>query len=131
MQPPVAQLTLSGTATEQQLFDWGLNFLRVRLFTIPGLATPAPYGGKQREVMVEVDPARAEASGLSPQDIVSALLSQNVILPAGSARLGDTDYDVLINGSPQTTEAFNGLPTGRRFQWGRPTLRVMSPGCLP
>jgi multidrug efflux pump subunit AcrB len=107
---PVAQLTLSGTATEQQLFDWGLNFLRVRLFTVPGLSTPAPYGGKQREVMVEVDPARAQASGLSPQDIVTALLSQNVILPAGSARFGDTDYDVLINGSPRTTDAFNRLP---------------------
>jgi len=107
---PVAQLTVSGTASEQQLFDWGLNFLRVRLFSIPGLATPAPYGGKQREVMVQVDPARAQAKGMSPQDIVTALLSQNVILPAGSARFGNTDYDVLINGSPPTTADFNRLP---------------------
>ncbi|HZU81356.1 MAG TPA: efflux RND transporter permease subunit, partial [Polyangiaceae bacterium] len=121
MQPPVvlqfnasnvtvAQLTLSGTATEQQLFDWGLNFLRIRLFTIPGLSTPAPYGGKQREVMVQVEPARAQAKGLSPQDIVSALLNQNVILPAGSARFGNTNYDVLINGSPPDVAAFNALP---------------------
>jgi multidrug efflux pump subunit AcrB len=107
---PVAQLTVSGTASEQQLFDWGLNFLRVRLFSIPGLATPAPYGGKQREVMVQVDPARAQAKGLSPEDIVTALLSQNVILPAGTARFGNTDYDVLINGSPPSTADFNRLP---------------------
>lgn len=107
---PVAQLTVSGTASEQQLFDWGLNFLRVRLFTVPGLSTPAPYGGKQRQVMVEIDPARTQASGLSPQDIVDAVLRQNVILPAGSARFGNTDYDILINGSPASTEEFNRLP---------------------
>jgi multidrug efflux pump subunit AcrB len=121
MQPPVvlqfnasnvtvAQLTLSGTATEQQLFDWGLNFLRVRLFTVPGLSTPAPYGGKPRVIMVQLDPARAQAAGLSPQDIVGALLAQNVTLPAGFARFGDTQYDILINGSPTTAQAFNDLP---------------------
>src|SRR5580698_4526241 len=88
----VAQLTLSGTASEQQLFDWGLNFLRLRLFTIPGLSTPAPYGGKQRQVVVDVDQARAQAHGVSPQSIVNAVLSQNVILPAGPARFGDRDY---------------------------------------
>ena len=107
---PVAQMTLSGTATEQQLFDWGLNFLRVRLFTIPGLSTPAPFGGKQREIMVSVQPERAAAKGVSPQDIVTALLSQNVILPAGTARFGNTNYDVLINGSPPTADDFNRLP---------------------
>ncbi len=106
----VAQLTLSGTASEQELFDWGLNFLRVRLFTIPGLSTPAPYGGKQRQVVVDVDQARAQAHGVSPQSIVSAVLAQNVILPAGSARFGDRDYDVLVNGSPPTTDAFNKIP---------------------
>ncbi len=106
----VAQLTLSGTASEQQLFDWGLNFLRIRLFTIPGLSTPAPYGGKQRQVVVDVDQARAQAHGVSPQSIVSALLSQNVILPAGSARFGDRDYDVLVNGSPPSIEEFNQIP---------------------
>ncbi|MGD0674464.1 MAG: efflux RND transporter permease subunit [Polyangiaceae bacterium] len=107
---PVAQLNLSGNATEQQLFDWGLNFLRVRLFTIPGLSTPAPYGGKQREVMVEIDPARAQASGISPEDIVAAVLAQNVVIPAGSARFGNINYDILINGSPSTVADFNKLP---------------------
>jgi multidrug efflux pump subunit AcrB len=121
MQPPVvlqynasnvtvAQLTLSGSASEEQLFDWGLNFLRVRLFTVPGLSTPAPYGGKQRQIVVDVDQARAQAHGISPQTIVNAVLSQNVILPAGAARFGDTTYDVLVNGSPPTVEEFNRLP---------------------
>jgi multidrug efflux pump subunit AcrB len=106
----VAQLTLAGNLSEQALFDYGSNFLRIRLFTIQGLATPAPYGGKQRQVMVDVDPTRAAANGLSPQDVVNAILAQNVILPAGSARMGHTDYDVMINGSPTTTEDFNALP---------------------
>ncbi len=107
---PVAQLTLSGTRSEQELFDYGLNFLRVRLFTVPGLATPAPYGGRSRQVMVEVDPVRAAAKGVSPQDIVQTVLAQNVILPAGTARLGDTEYDVLLNGSPAKADDFNRIP---------------------
>ena len=106
----VAQLTISGERSEQELFDYGLNFLRLRLFTVPGLSTPAPYGGKQRQVMVEVDPAKTAAKGLSPQDVVNALLSQNVTLPAGSARMGHIDYNVLINGSPPTTDEFNRIP---------------------
>ncbi|MCL2448129.1 MAG: efflux RND transporter permease subunit [Polyangiaceae bacterium] len=106
----VAQITLSGSATEQDLFDWGSNFLRIRLFTIPGLSTPAPYGGRQRQITVQIDPARAQARGVSPQDIVGALLSQNVILPAGSARMGTTDFDVLMNGSPGSVDEFNRLP---------------------
>src|SRR5204863_10176865 len=99
MQPPallqfnvsnvqVAQLTLGGEGvSEQELFDYGLNFLRVRLFTIPGLSTPAPYGGRSRQVMVDVDPKLTAAKGLSPEDVVNALLQQNVIIPAGTARL--------------------------------------------
>lgn len=106
----VAQLTLGGDLSEQELFDYGANFLRLKLFTVKGLATPAPYGGKQRQVMVEVDPARAASKGLSPQDVVNAILAQNVILPAGSARMGDIDYNVLINGSPPTTADFNAIP---------------------
>jgi multidrug efflux pump subunit AcrB len=108
----VAQMTISGTASEQQLFDWGLNFLRIRLFTIPGLATPAPYGGKQRQVVVDVDRQSAQAHGMSPQSIVTAVLNQNVILPAGTARLGNTNYDVEINGSPPDVAAFNRIPIG-------------------
>ncbi len=98
---PVAQLTLSGKGVgEQDLFDYGLNVLRLRLFTVPGLATPAPFGGRQKQVMVDIDPARLAAMGLSPQDVVGAVTSQNVILPAGSARMSEHEYDVQLNGSP-------------------------------
>src|SRR5207245_4688412 len=93
---PVAQLTASSrTLSEQQIFDYGLNFIRVRLFTIPGLSTPAPFGGKQRQIMVNVEPMALTAKGLSPQDVVTALQSSNVIVPAGTARIGRTEFNVM------------------------------------
>ncbi|GEJ57095.1 efflux RND transporter permease subunit [Anaeromyxobacter diazotrophicus] len=107
---PVAQLTLGGRAGEQESFDYGLNVLRLKLFTIQGLATPAPFGGRQKQVMVDLDPERLAARGLSPQDVVNALTAGNVILPAGTARLGDTEYDVLLNGSPTRVGEFDELP---------------------
>ncbi len=108
---PVAQLTIkSETASEQQLFDYGLNFLRVRLFTIPGLATPAPFGGRQRQVMVDLDPQAVAAKGLAPVDVVNALLTGNVLLPAGSAQIGNFQYDVKLNASPTSIAGFNDLP---------------------
>ncbi len=108
---PVAQLAVSSpTLTEEELYDYALNFIRIRLFTIPGLATPAPYGGKQREIMIDLDPARAAAQGMSTQDVVTALLNQNLILPAGSARMGTTDYDVLLNSSPSVVADFEQIP---------------------
>jgi multidrug efflux pump subunit AcrB len=108
---PVAQLTVSGPgAGEQDLFDYGLNVLRLRLFTIPGLSTPAPYGGRQKQVMVDIDPARLAATGLSPQDVVNAVTGQNVILPAGSARMGSTEYDVQLNNSPDDIRGFDEMP---------------------
>jgi multidrug efflux pump subunit AcrB len=108
---PVAQLTISGQAVgEQDLFDYGLNVLRLRLFTIPGLSTPAPYGGRQKQIMVDIDPARLAATGMSPQDVVNAIGGQNVILPAGSARLGGVEYDVTLNNSPRDLPAFDQMP---------------------
>src|SRR5215813_4712363 len=107
---PVAQVTTSGTASEQQLFDYGLNFLRVRLFTVPGTSMPAPYGGKFRQIMVDVDPVATAAKGLSPQDVVQSLLQSNVIVPAGTAQIGSTEYNVTLNSSPTTAEQFNALP---------------------
>ena len=108
---PVAQLTISSdTLSEQQLFDYGLNFIRIRLFTIEGMSTPAPYGGKARQVMIDVDPAACQAKGLAPQDVVNSLLAENVLVPAGSVQIGDTEYDVTLNSSPQTVDEFNKLP---------------------
>jgi multidrug efflux pump subunit AcrB len=108
---PVAQLTLtSNNLTEQQIYDHALNFIRVRLFTIPGLSTPAPYGGKQRQVMIDVDPDAVAARGKSPQDVVTALLSSNLIMPAGILRSGHTEYDVTVNNSPKTIADMNDFP---------------------
>src|SRR4051812_20477408 len=108
---PVAQLTVTNPKqSEQQIFDYGLNFIRLRLFTVPGLATPAPYGGKARQVMVDIDPVSTAAHSLAPQDVVQAILQSNLIVPAGSARIGETDYDVTVNNSPSTIDDFNRIP---------------------
>ncbi|MBI4964548.1 MAG: efflux RND transporter permease subunit [Desulfomonile tiedjei] len=108
---PVAQLTVSSeTLPEQQLFDYGLNFIRVRLFTVPGLSTPAPFGGKNRQIMVDIDPDALAARGLSPGDVVTALQSSNVIIPAGTARIGKIDYNILLNSSPRLVDQFNEIP---------------------
>jgi multidrug efflux pump subunit AcrB len=108
---PVAQMTLySDTLPEEQLFDYGLNFLRVKLFTIPGLSIPAPYGGKQRQINVDINPDIAQAKGLSPQDIVTALTTSNIILPAGTARIGNYEYSISLNSSPDTVKDFEKIP---------------------
>src|ERR1700761_560626 len=81
---PVVQLTMSSkTLTEQQIYDYSLNFIRVKLFTIPGLSTPGPFGGKSRQINVDIDPARLQAKGFAPVDVVNALQSSNVTVPAG------------------------------------------------
>ncbi len=108
---PVAQLTLfSDTLPEEKLYDYGLNFLRVRLFTIPGLSIPAPYGGKGRQINVDVNPASLQAKGLSPQSVVDALNNSNIILPAGTARIGTYEYNVILNSSPDTVADFEKIP---------------------
>jgi len=108
---PVAQLTASSpTLPEEKIFDYGLNFIRVRLFTIPGLSTPAPFGGKSRQIMIDINPAALTARGLSPADIMSALQSSNVIIPAGTARIASLEYNVLMNTSPRAVDQFNAIP---------------------
>ena len=108
---PVAQLTLSSPSIDEaKIADYGQNFLRLRLFTVPGLSTPSPYGGKTREITVDVDPARLTARGLSPSDVVQAIQSSNVIIPAGTARLGDREYNVALNSSPSAVSDFANIP---------------------
>ena len=108
---PVAQLTASSnTLPEEQIFDYGLNFIRVRLFTIPGLSIPAPFGGKNRQIMIDLDPGALNSRGLSPADVVNALQSSNVIIPAGTARMGGIEYNVLTNASPRVLDQFNHIP---------------------
>src|SRR5207237_8485193 len=98
---PVAQVARGGEGwSEQQLFDYGLNFIRPRLFTIPGLSIPGPYGGKSAQVQVDIDPQKLAGYNVSPNDVVTALLNSNLILPAGTAQMGDTEYDIRLNSSP-------------------------------
>jgi multidrug efflux pump subunit AcrB len=108
---PVAQLTASSdTLPEEKIFDYGLNFIRVSLFTIPGLSTPAPFGGKQRQINVDIDPRVCAAKGLSPQDVVNALQQSNVIIPAGTARIGEREWSVQLNSSPDSVPLFANIP---------------------
>ena len=108
---PVIQLGLSSkTLPEQQLFDLGQNFLRTYLATVPGAATPYPYGGKLRQIQVDLDLPKLQAYGLAPVDIVNAVNAQNIILPSGTIKMGPLEYDVEMNGTPQTIAELNDLP---------------------
>ncbi len=108
---PVLQLGLSGAGlTEQQLGDLAVNFVRTSLVTVSGTSIPYPYGGKQRQVEVDLNAAAMQSKGLSPLDVVNALSVQNLILPAGTAKIGTFEYQVDMNGSPQTIQELNDLP---------------------
>jgi CzcA family heavy metal efflux pump len=108
---PVIQIGLtSDSLSEQQLFDFGNNFIRTQLATVQGAALPFPYGGKQRLVSVDIDSAALQSKGLSPVDIVNAINQQNLILPTGTVKLGSLEYLVEMNGSPLTMEGLNDLP---------------------
>jgi len=108
---PILQLGLSSeTLSEQQIFDLGSNFIRTQLATIQGASVPPPYGGKQRQIMVDINPQQLYARGLSAGDVSTALNSQSLILPAGSAKIGSREYRIEMNNTPQIVEAFNRLP---------------------
>src|SRR3984957_3642723 len=108
---PILQLALSGPGlSESDLNDLALNFLRVQLVTVPGAVVPYPYGGKQREVMVNLDSGLLQSKGLSPQDIVTAVNAQNVIAPSGTAKIDQFEYDIATNSAPKTVEEMNTLP---------------------
>jgi len=108
---PILQLALSGKGmSEQQLFDLGTSFIRTRLVTIPGAAIPWPYGGKQRQVQVDLDTNALQSKGLSPLDVVNAISVQNLILPSGTSKIGTFEYNVDINGSPTTVAQLNDMP---------------------
>src|SRR5215470_8177305 len=108
---PILQLALSGQGlAEQQLFDLGVNFLRPQLVTIPGVAIPYPYGGKQRQVMVDLDTRMLQAKGLAPNDVLNALALQSLVLPSGTAKIGQFEYDVSLNAAPRTVPELGDLP---------------------
>src|ERR1700749_4485345 len=98
---PVLQLGLSGTGlTEQQLNDFGQNFIRTQLATVQGPSVPFPYGGKQRQIQVDINTQRLQAYGLSASDVVNAVNAENIILPAGDVKMGNVDYEVETNSAP-------------------------------
>ncbi len=108
---PILQLALkSDTLSEQQLFDLGVNFVRADIATVQGSQIPWPYGGKQRQVMIDIDSARLYAWGLSPRDVNNALGIGNVILPSGTAKIGALEYPVQINSSPELLDEIGSIP---------------------
>ncbi len=108
---PIAQISVSSpTLSEQALNDYATNFIRVQLATVPGAAVPSPFGGKPRQIMVDIDPDALYAKGLSATDVVNAVSAQNLIQPGGDVKIGTRDYFVQINNSPEAVEALNYLP---------------------
>ena len=108
---PILQLALSGQGlTESDLYDDGLQFIRPRLANVKGASVPLPYGGKVKQVMVDLDPNLMFAHHISPVDVGQAIAQQNLVLPAGTARMGDKEYVVRTNSSPDALSALNDLP---------------------
>src|SRR6478735_7139448 len=108
---PVLQLALtSDRLSEQQLYDYGLYNLRQQLAPVPGVTFPTPDGGKYRQIMVDIDPTKLQAKGLTPTDVVNAVNAENLTLPSGLAKIGDKQYTVLTNQMPTTIEALNNIP---------------------
>jgi multidrug efflux pump subunit AcrB len=121
---PVVQIGLSSpTLPEQSLFDSAVNTLRPQLITIPGVAVPFPYGGKNRLISVDLDMQALQARGLSPADVVNAVNLQNLILPSGTAKFGATEYTVKMNGSPDEIAGLNDLPIKTSSSGTTTTLR--------
>jgi multidrug efflux pump subunit AcrB len=108
---PILQLGLSGNGlSEAQLNDLGLNFLRTQLITVPGAVIPFPYGGKVRQIMIDLNPSLLQSKGLSPPDVLNALQNQNLVLPSGTAKIGLFEYDIRLNASVRTVPELNDLP---------------------
>jgi multidrug efflux pump subunit AcrB len=108
---PILQLALSSeTIPEQEIFDLGNNVLRVQMATVAGASIPYPLGGKQRQVQVDLDPTQLRARGLAGLDVVNAISQENLILPAGTEKIGPTEYFVKLNASPTEIEKLNDLP---------------------
>jgi len=108
---PILQLALSGKGlSEQQLFDLGMNTVRTPLVTVAGAAIPLPYGGKQRQVQIDVKPDALQARGLSAQDIANALAAQNILTPVGTQKIGSLEYTIQLNSAPSAIDDLNRLP---------------------
>ncbi len=108
---PVLQLSVSSEElTEQQLYDYGFNFVRTQLYSVEGATIPAPFGGRPRQILVDLDPELLTARGVSPREVSEAINAQNLIVPAGTVKMGGQEYNVRLNSSPLVVQALNDLP---------------------
>ncbi len=125
---PVLQLGLSSDSlSQQQLYDYGQNFIRTQLATVAGASVPLPFGGQSPQIMVDLDPNAMFANHLSAADVSDAFAAQNLILPAGTAKIGNREYVVQLNSSPKDVEGLNGLPlkaTNGRIVYVRDVAQV-------
>ena len=108
---PVLQLGISGDGlSETQLNDYATNYIRTQLITVPGAVVPSPYGGKQRQITVNMDQAAMQSKGVAPGDVLNALAQQSVVMPSGTIKIGQTEFDIRTNGAPRTVEALANIP---------------------
>jgi multidrug efflux pump subunit AcrB len=108
---PILQMSISSdTLSEQQLYDYGYNFIRTQMANVEGATFPLPYGGRPRQISVDLDPRALFAQGLSASDVTNAINSQSIIMPSGSVKIGSEEYAVKLNSSPDAAAAFNRLP---------------------
>jgi CzcA family heavy metal efflux pump len=108
---PILQLGVSGQGlSESQLNDYATNFIRTQLVTVPGSVVPLPYGGKQRQITINMDQGAMQSKGIAPGDLLSAVAQQNVVMPSGTIKIGRSEYDVRTNGTPRTVEELASIP---------------------
>src|SRR5436190_7069678 len=108
---PILQIGLSSdTMSEEEVYDYGLYILRTQLSTVQGLTMPTPSGGRERQIMVDLDPQLLQAKGLSPKEVADAISAYNLPYPTGVARIDTHEYPVTLNNTPLTPEAFNDIP---------------------
>jgi CzcA family heavy metal efflux pump len=108
---PILQLGISGEGlSEAQLNDYATNFVRTQLITVPGAVVPSPYGGKQRQITVNMDQGAMQSKGIAPVDVLNALARQSVVMPSGTIKIGQSEYDVRTNGAPRTVETLADIP---------------------
>src|SRR5271163_1452129 len=108
---PILQLGISGEGlSEAQLNDYATNTVRTQLVTVPGAVVPSPYGGKQRQITINMDQNAMQSKGIAPGDILNAVSLQNVVMPSGTIKIGESEYDVRTNGTPRTVDQIANLP---------------------
>jgi CzcA family heavy metal efflux pump len=108
---PILQLGISGEGlSEAQLNDYATNFIRTQLVTVPGAVVPSPYGGKQRQISINMDQTAMQSKGIAPGDLLNAVAQQSVVMPSGTIKVGQSEYDVRTNGSPRTVEELANIP---------------------